>query len=65
MKLIISLIEDGRLNFEMSAGHDKAHWLINMGLHETALIVLWSRLYWRSFILKNFDLGIKNWRKNC
>lgn len=38
----------------MNLMSDEAYWLVNMGLHETALFILWPRLPWRLFILKHF-----------
>lgn len=36
------------------SGDKKAHWLINMGLQEIAWFVLYNRLAWHRFMVKNF-----------
>jgi len=35
----------------------KAHWIINMGLHETAWFVLYNRLAWRRFMIKHLGIN--------
>ena len=40
----------------LSSGGDKmAHWLVNMGLEETAWFTLYKRKAWRYFMITHFE----------
>ena len=43
------------MDFLTSGGDKMAHWLVNMGLQETAWVVLYKRTAWRLFMLQNFE----------